>query len=134
MQLVHSIVGMKCHCGKDAVNVTGDLCDEHLAEFKKQQEKKRWDDLATAKYLHRYYMPDSDLETEWRDAGPWRSYHVSECAAETLKEFFEELTISEIDQDGGDLDVYGYADAPRAVQLEILGMMGIDKKDAEAFE
>lgn len=58
---------------------------------------------------------DEDLGIEWRDAGPFRSFNLS-AQGETLSEMLEDATISEIDQDGGELDCYGLEDAPKDVE------------------
>jgi hypothetical protein len=52
---------------------------------------------------------DEDLGIEWRDAGPWRSYHLT-ASGNNEEELFEDATIEEVDQDGGTLDCYGYND------------------------
>lgn len=57
------------------------------------------------------YNFDGDSGYEHRDAGPWRSYEIS-FYGDTLEECLEEATITEIDQDGGELDCYGYEHAP----------------------
>lgn len=46
-----------------------------------------------------------DLGIDFRDFGPWRSYHL-DTHGDTLSECLVNATISEIDQDGGELDCY----------------------------
>lgn len=61
------------------------------------------------------YQIEGDLGISYQDAGPWRSYEA-EGAGDTIESFLDSLTIIEIDQDGGELNCYGYNDAPNAVQ------------------
>jgi len=64
----------------------------------------------------RYRMTiDTDLGVEYRDAGPWRSYHLV-ARGNTESELLANASIAEIDQEGDDLDCYGIEDAPVAVE------------------
>lgn len=56
-------------------------------------------------YIPKYSI-DSDLGVNWQDAGQWRCYQIYSIG-DSLKELYEEATISEIDQDGGEIDTYG---------------------------
>lgn len=56
----------------------------------------------------------SELGVEYRDAGPWRSYELT-AEGSTYLELLDDATIAEIDQDGGELAVYGLDDAPNEV-------------------
>ena len=55
------------------------------------------------------YHIDENLEIDFQDCGQWRSYHIY-TQGDTLQELIEDATISEIDQDGGELDCYGIED------------------------
>lgn len=57
-----------------------------------------------------------DLGIEWQDAGPWRNYEI-QAHGSTYAELIEDATISEIDQDGGELNCYGINDASTSVAL-----------------
>ncbi len=69
------------------------------------------------------FIQDGDLGISYQDEGPWRSYEVVDCCGETPQDAVENLTVSEIDQDGGELDCYGFDDAPYEVQNKILKLM-----------
>lgn len=58
---------------------------------------------------------DTDLPTEFRDEGPWRSYRVY-AEGTTLTELLQSAGIEEVDQDGGTLDWYDLAKAPSDVE------------------
>jgi hypothetical protein len=53
---------------------------------------------------------DEDTGVDFCDAGVWRSYQVSGYG-DTASELYQSLTISEVDQDGGELDTYNLAEA-----------------------
>lgn len=64
----------------------------------------------------KYKLKDStDLGIDWADVGPWRSYEVSNAEGSNLEEMLASAQISEIDQDGGDLNNYGIEKAGREV-------------------
>jgi len=65
------------------------------------------------------YSIDTDLGVSYQDAGPWRSYTLV-SSGDTLEELLNEASISEVDQDGGDLDCYSLADAPSEVETAAL--------------
>jgi len=58
---------------------------------------------------------DEDMGIFHQDCGPWRSYQLY-FAGNNLQEILEDMTISEIDQDGGELNCYGIDDAENEVQ------------------
>jgi hypothetical protein len=58
---------------------------------------------------------EQDMDISYQDAGPWRSYHL-DTYGNSVEELCENATIAEIDQDGGELDCYGYDDAWGEVQ------------------
>lgn len=49
---------------------------------------------------------DTGLGIMYQDEGPWRSYELV-ASGTTLEELIEDATISEVDQDGGELACYG---------------------------
>ena len=55
-----------------------------------------------------------DLEVDYQDAGPWRCYSFY-SQGNTIEDLVINGVISEIDQDGGELDCYGLDDAPNDV-------------------
>jgi len=69
---------------------------------------------------YRYFIPDGDLGVPFEDSGRWRSYEISGAAANSVKEFLDGISISEVDQDGGEIDTYGFDDAPGPVTAAIL--------------
>ena len=58
---------------------------------------------------------DTDLGLEYQDEGPWRSYNLTTNGS-SLQELLDNATISEVDQDGGDLDYYGFNEASNKIQ------------------
>lgn len=59
-------------------------------------------------------IDDLELGISYQDAGPWRSYHLTAIGG-TIEEAIEDASISEIDQDGGELCTYALEDAPEDV-------------------
>lgn len=57
-----------------------------------------------------FNIDESDLGIDYQDSGQWRSYGI-ESSGETIEELFENATIYEIDQDGGEIDCYSMDDA-----------------------
>ena len=60
------------------------------------------------------YKMSGDVGVDYADCGQWRSYEI-EGRGNTIEEFMEDVYISEIDQDGGELDTYALEDAPNEV-------------------
>jgi hypothetical protein len=52
----------------------------------------------------------ASLGVPYEDSGPWRGYELY-THGESLFELLENAQISEVDQDGGELDCYALADA-----------------------
>jgi hypothetical protein len=121
------------HCTKTARNGRGE-CGDHILERKAQERKAHEDRIATTRSQYRYFLEAGDLGIEYADEGAWRSYNVGEVCANTLKEFFDAVHVEEIDQDGGELDCYGFSDASYEIQRAICAAAAIDWKDAVAFE
>jgi hypothetical protein len=72
------------------------------------------------------YIPkfciDTTLDVQYRDIGPWRSYQLY-TTGDSLDEMIKNATVSEIDQDGGDLDTYELNDCTTKVELECLELI-----------
>jgi len=62
---------------------------------------------------------DEDLGINFCDEGPWRSYHFY-TSGKTKAECMEDATISEIDQDGGELNCYGLEDCEHEVETSVM--------------
>lgn len=62
---------------------------------------------------------DTTLDLMYQDEGPWRGYTLA-AQGETLYELMENATISEIDQDGGELRCYGLFEASNTVFKEAI--------------
>ena len=60
---------------------------------------------------------DTELSTPYEDSRQWRSYHLT-ASGRDLLELVHDATISEVDQDGGDIMSYGLEDAPQDVREE----------------
>lgn len=52
-------------------------------------------------YISKYGI-DTDLGVSYQDIGPWRSYQLT-AYGDSFNELLEDASISEIDQDGGEL-------------------------------
>lgn len=71
------------------------------------------------------FIQDGDLGISYNDCGPWRSYDIADCYGNDPLDAINNCTIAEIDQDGGELNCYGFDDAPTKVQNTILQLLGI---------
>lgn len=71
------------------------------------------------------YQIDTDIGIDFADAGPWRSYHL-ETTGDSFNEMVQNATVSEIDQDGGELDTYSIEQASSQIEMECLRMI-LDK-------
>jgi len=110
-----------------SVNVGGDLCGVHLTElkeFSRQQEEKRIEEIRKT----HYYIPDN-TEVGEGDGPVWSNYVVYEAIGKTINEFLENVSISEVDQDGGEADTISFWDAPSKVQDCILDLANIKWDD-----
>lgn len=67
-------------------------------------------------YISKYGI-DTDVGISYQDEGPWRSYQLT-ASGDSLEELLADASISEIDQDGGDLDHYPLEDATNEIQDE----------------
>jgi len=65
---------------------------------------------------------DTDLGIDYADCGAWRSYHLNTFGT-TQEELRENATISEIDQDGGELNCYGLEEARNDVEKAVEGII-----------
>ena len=60
-------------------------------------------------------ISESDIGVSYEACGPWRCYSL-DATGSSLDELLESATILEIDQDGGELNTYGFHDAGNVVQ------------------
>ena len=60
------------------------------------------------------YEIDENTEVEFADCGPWRSFQLY-AVGDTVRELRRSAEISEIDQDGGDLNSYELDNASNEV-------------------
>lgn len=65
---------------------------------------------------------DTDLGIDYADEGAWRSYEMT-THGDSLAELLENVTIAEIDQDGGELDCYGLGDASNEANAVVDGII-----------
>ena len=65
------------------------------------------------------YFEFEDLEIEYRDSEQWRSYSFS-CSGNSLGSCLSDVTVSETDQDGGELGCYGFDEASSEAQEKIV--------------
>ena len=68
------------------------------------------------------YSIDTNLDVSYGDIGQWRSYHL-DTSGDNLKELLDNANISEIDQDGGDIDNYGLNECSTEVENEVLSII-----------
>ncbi len=107
--------------------------NEYVAH-REHLRRREADRAATLRAQYKYVLLSGDYGDDSDERG-WRSYTVHETVcANTLKEFFDAVTVSEVDQDGGDHACYGFEDAPAEVQAAICICAGISPEDAEAFQ
>jgi Fe-S-cluster containining protein len=64
---------------------------------------------------------DCEIGIDYADCGPWRSYHVY-AEGETVEQLMNDATISEVGQDGGDLDSYSFAGASETIQDKLISI------------
>jgi hypothetical protein len=82
------------------------------------QARRRNDHARAKKHSFDCY----DLDVDHQDAGPWRSYELT-ASGDTFEELAKDATISEIDQDGGELNSYAVGDArPEVYNAALLAM------------
>lgn len=67
-------------------------------------------------------IESQDLGIDYRDSGPWRNYELS-TDGKTIEECIDNASISEIDQDGGELATYGYEEASHEVAFAVCGVV-----------
>lgn len=76
------------------------------------------------------YHIDQDMNIDYQDEGPWRSYQLS-GEGDTLAEFMSSLAVSEIDEDGAELgttDLIGMGPSFYRVALEMLSKGGMNNE------
>jgi hypothetical protein len=67
----------------------------------------------------RITVEDDDLYPEWADCGPWRSFSFTATGTD-YESLVEDATISEVDQDGGELACYGLDQADSVVYDRVI--------------
>ena len=60
-----------------------------------------------------------ELDTEYLDEAPWRSFSL-QTDGDTLEELIANASISETDQDGGEIRTYSLESAPNDVESEAM--------------
>ncbi len=70
------------------------------------------------------YEMNGDVGVEYENEGQWRSYDI-EAYGDTEEEFFNNATISEVDQDGGEITCYGLDRATSAVIRAVYAYVGL---------
>lgn len=55
-------------------------------------------------------LDNAELDVDYRDVGPWRSYSVYAELAGDLEDTIADAAVIETDQDGGELVVHGVGD------------------------
>lgn len=82
----------------------------------------------------KYEIDCDDVGVDFADEGRWRSYALA-ARGNTLEELMKDATISEIDQDGGEIRCYGLDDASGPVSdavEEVLRGRVEKREEAEA--
>lgn len=77
-----------------------------------------------------FVIDDKEMGIIHQDAGPWRSYHLT-CSGNSMPEMLQDVSITEVDQDGGDIATYGLEDACEEVRIRACHL--IDEVFAKAF-
>jgi hypothetical protein len=72
-------------------------------------------------YIPKYYI-ETEIGIDFADAGPWRSYHLDACG-DSFQELVDSATVSEIDQDGGELDCYELRQASSEIETAVLRLI-----------
>lgn len=60
------------------------------------------------------YFQNTELPIDFRDCGPWRSYHMDASGSDEHA-LMQSALIAEVDQDGGEINCYSLEDAPNDV-------------------
>lgn len=116
------------HCTEPMFNTYSRLCSAHLDMLIELQRQQHEIVLEIEKIRHKYIIFDGPLPIDYEDCGRWRSYEVQDACGETEEEFLNNVSISEIDQDGGEIRTYGYDDAGSAVQNCIDKLAGLKRE------
>lgn len=64
--------------------------------------------------IRRFMVDCENMDIDYQDAGPWRSYEMT-ATGDTFEEMCEDATITEVDQDGGEIASYSISDASTKV-------------------
>ena|ERR1700722_5834530 len=116
------------HCEQPANNVSMTLCNDHIDQLTQLNRLEKKVKYAIKKLCNKYYIPDGDLGIDYSDSGSWRSYEISNACDNDKETFLRELSISEVGQDGEELNTYGFDDAPSNIQSVILKQAGIEQE------
>jgi len=71
----------------------------------------------------KFDVNEIDIGISYQDEGPWRSYGV-ESSGSTIEELFENATVYETDQDGGELASYSLEEAEYEVCIAAKRILG----------
>ena len=118
-------------CSEPANNVTMTLCNAHIDELRKNELARHTARIAAIKLEYPYYIPDYTDVGEG-DRRYFTSFQVTDAKAKTVNDFLENIIISEIDQDGGEVDCITFDDAPLLVQAAILRLAGLTWQEVAA--
>lgn len=124
----HDVSAEPCRvCGLPSNN--GAYCTPHIDSLREATIRKRADWLATMQATYKYFIPDDTVFGEG-DREYFTNYTVSGAQGNTIKEFLDGVTVSETDQDGGEVgDVCGFDEASGKLQLAILRYVGLTWED-----
>jgi hypothetical protein len=112
------------NCKEKANNVPLTLCNKHTDELRQRAQAERVARQRALAAEYKYYIPRGEISgVEFADEGQWRSYEVDQVLSNSLSEAVEDLTISEVDQDGGEITCYGFVDAPYDVQTAVATLL-----------
>lgn len=112
-------------CTEEANNVPLTLCNAHTDELRLSLDLAREALHRGLAASYRYYIRQGQIPgVEFQDVGRWRSYEVDQVVANSLTEAVEAITVSEVDQDGGDIDCYGFLDASYDIQVALAKLLG----------
>lgn len=72
--------------------------------------------------MSKFEVECSDIGVDYQDSPPWRSYSLS-ASGDTFNDLVERATITETDQDGGELNSYGISKASDEVRYAVLRIL-----------
>jgi len=112
---------MKCmHCDQKPVNFTDTLCHDHMDIYCKARKMIEQGELQIKRIENVYYIPeDYEMDTISDETG-WYALRVNEGVGQTETEFINNVSVSEIDQDGGERTTYGWDESSGELQESLL--------------